>query len=243
METRKKANLIRQDIIRLIRRAGTGHTAHNLGAADIFTTLYFKILNHNPRQPNWQERDRVFASAHYAPAWRTTLAHAGYFARKNLFQGSQRTLPGTLSMAVGSALAAQIDGKKHHTYCVISDHDLHNGDSWEAMLIAGKYQPAITLIIDRSNLQADGYAETILPLEPLRQKLESFNWKVIEVDGHNSQHIEEALAEAKTRQPAAIIAHTIAGKGISFIENSPEWHEKAPSEEEEKTALAELQKQ
>lgn len=245
MDIKKKATAIRQDVIRMIRRAGKGHTSANLGTADIFATLYFSVLKHNPRQPDWQERDRVIAASQYAPVWRTTMAHAGYFAKKDLFQGSQHTMAGSLSIAVGSALAAQIDGRQHHTYCILSDHDLHKGDFWEALLLAGKHKLAnLTLIIDRSNILADGYAENIMPLEPLRTKLEAFNWNVIEVDGHSHQHFKEAIDEAKTAEkPTIILAHTIPGKGVGFIENKPEWYEKTPNAEEENTALTELQKQ
>lgn len=245
MDLPRKAAAIRQDVIRMIRRAGKGHTAPNLGTADIFATLYFNALKHNPRQPEWQERDRVFAAGQYAPVWRTTLAHSGYFAKKDLFQGIQKALAGNLGIAVGSALAANIDGSKHHTYCILSDHDLHTGETWEAFLMAGKHKLSnLTLIIDRSNMQSDGYAENAMPLEPLRGKLESFNWNVIEVDGHNHPHIKEAIAEAKTStKPTIILAHTIPGKGVSFIENKPEWYEKTPNEEEENAAITELQKQ
>jgi len=234
------AKNIRKDVIRSIARAGKGHTAGNLSSADIFTTLYFGILKHNPRKPDWEERDRVFASEHLNPAWNTTLAHAGYFSKRELFL-PQKEKQGGLSIAVGSALAAKIDNKKHQTYCILSDHEL-NGENWEAIMLAGKHKLSnMTLIIDRNNIQAEGYTEELMPLEPLRAKYEAFNWNAIEVDGHNHQHIFEALNEAKNSlKPTVIIAHTIAGKGISFIENKYEWHAKAPTNEEEQTALNEL---
>jgi transketolase len=245
MDIQKRAAAIRQDIIKMIHRSGKGCTSASLGTADIFTALYFGAAKHNPRQENWNERDRIFAAKQYAPVWRTTLAHSGYFAKKDLFQGRQRIIEGNLGMATGSAIASQIDGKKHQTYCIISDHDLHHGENWEALLVAGKHKLAnLTLIIDRSNMQSDGYSENVMPLEPLRQKLESFGWNVIEVDGHNHKHIKEAAEEAKNSlKPTAVIAHTIPGKGVSFIENNHEWYEKAPNAEEEKAALTELQKQ
>src|SRR5574342_199296 len=152
VDFRIKANSVRQDIIKMLRRSGKGHTAPNLGTADIFSALYFGTLKHKPRQADWQERDRVFAAKQYAPVWRTTLAHSGYFAKKDLFQGDQHALAGNLGIAAGSALASQMDGKKHHTYCIISDHDLHHGENWEALLIAGKHKLAnLTLIIDRKS--------------------------------------------------------------------------------------------
>jgi len=231
------AKNIRKDVIRSIARAGKGHTASNLSTADIFTALYFGTLKHNPRAPGYG--DRVFASKHLSPAWQATKSQAGYFSAKELFK-EQKELNTGLSTAVGSALAARMDGKQHHTYCIISDHELSKGENWEAIMLAGKYKlNNFTLIIDRSNIQADGYTEEIMPLEPLRAKYEAFNWNVTEVDGHNHAHISEALKEESTK-PKAVIAHTIPGKGISFIENKYEWHEKAPTKDEEEKALKEL---
>jgi len=243
MDLKKRATAIRKDVIRTITRAGKGHTAANLGIADIFTALYFGALKHNPRKPTWEERDRVFAASHYSPVWQTTLAHSGYFSVKYLFQGKKEIENHGVSAALGSALAAQMDNKKHQTYCIFSDQELNKGETWEVLMLAGKHRlNNFTLIIDRSNIQQDGYMEDVMPLEPLRAKLEAFNWNVIEVDGHNYEHLVSALKEPKSK-PTIILAHTIPGKGVRFIENKYEWYAKAPTKEEENAALTELQRQ
>lgn len=246
-ELKLKANAIRQDIVRMLSQEDSGHTAACLGMADVFTALYFGTLKHMPRKPNWEERDRVFVSSHLNPAWHAALAHSGYFAKKNLLSVIKPEVEigrsQALSMAIGSALAARIDGKNHNTYCVISDREHNDGQIWEAIMLAGKYKiNSLITIIDRSNIQADGYTEDIMPLEPLRAKYETFNWNVIEVDGHNTEHLIEAIKEAKTIQtkPTAIIAHAIPGKGVRFVENRQEWHGKAPTKEQERIALTEL---
>ncbi len=239
------AKNIRKDSIKILAQKKSGNTAGNLSSADIFTALYFTAIKH-PRQG---QHDRVFVSAHLEATWHATLAHAGHFSKKELLQPSRElpkaTQPGHgLSIALGSALAAAMDLKTHHTYCIMSDAEHHHGQVWESLMHAGKHKLSnLTLIIDRNNTQADGYIEDIAPLEPLRAKYEAFNWQVIEVDGHNLQHITEALAEAKTMttKPTAIIAHTTPGKGVSFIENNYEWHAKTPTKEEEQEALTELQ--
>src|SRR5574341_615032 len=240
MDLKKTATAIRKDVIRMIARAGKGHTALNLGSADIFTALYFEALKHDPRNPKWG--DRVFSGSQYSPVWQTTLAHSGYFSVKYLFQEQKENEHQGLSTALGSALAAQMDNKKHHTYCILSDHELNKGETWEVLMLAGKHKlNNFTLIIDRSNIQQDGYLEEIMPVEPLRAKLEAFNWNVIEVDGHNYEHLTSALNEARnSSRPTIIIAHTIPGKGVSFIENKYEWYAKAPTKEEEKAAITEL---
>ncbi|MBI4146883.1 transketolase [Candidatus Woesearchaeota archaeon] len=249
------ANHIRQDIIRMLTRAESGDTASSLAVVDILVALYFGILKHDPRKPDWKERDRLFVSnGQVAPALYATLAHAGYFAKKDLLtlrqfesrlQGQPSTLvPGVefnqanLSIAIGSALAAKMDGKTHHTYCLLADYEHQQGNLWEAILFTGSHRLKLTTIIDRSGIQADGHTEDILPLESLRKKYEAFNWNVIETDGHNIPHIIEAIEEAKNNKTTAIICHTTPGKGVSFIENKV-WH-KAPTKAQEKIALAEL---
>ncbi len=214
IDLQKKAEKIRKDIIKL------APTPDNLGAVEILTALIGSI-KHNPRKPDWQERDRVFVTNKIWLAWRTTLAHTGYFAKKQLLQNEEQEIHGELNIAVGSALAARMDGKPHRTYCVLADEDHNKGTTWEAILIAGaKKLNNITAIIDRNNIQTNGYTENILPLEPLRAKYEAFNWNVIEVDGHDVQHIIEAIQEAKTTvKPTAIIAHTTPGKGMKELEN------------------------
>ncbi|VVB81505.1 1-deoxy-D-xylulose-5-phosphate synthase [uncultured archaeon] len=221
------ARNIRKDVIRTIEIKG-GHPAVNLSSADILTALYFKILKHNPRQPKWEERDRIFVTSKLTPVWQTTLAHAGYYAKKNLLENADLPKGTThaLSTAIGSALASE---GKHHTYCITTDSEI----DWQAIMLAGKLN--LTLVIDRNNLSKEGFMD----IEPLRQKLEAFNWHIIEVDGHKIEHIIEALQEAKDG-PTAIICHTIPGKGVNFMEHNPEWHDKKPTKEEAEKALNEI---
>ncbi len=241
---RLTANAIRQDIIKALAKAESGYTADSLGIVDILTALYFDALKHNPRYPKWENRDRVFTSNKHHLALHATLAHSGYFAKKTMLEnrGVEAKEAG-LSTAIGCALAAKMDNESYRTYCIMSDEDHNHGHTWEAILFAAKHKLSnLTVIVDRNNIQPEGYTEEILPLEPLRAKYEAFNWHVIEIDGHNIQHAIEAINEAKTMQkPTAIIAHTIPGKGISFIENKHEWQSKTPTEEQAQIALEELE--
>lgn len=259
------AEQIRETIIEMLVAAGSGHTAGPLGMADIFTALYFKVLNHQPQNPFWDERDRLFLSnGHIVPVRYAAMAHAGYFPveecltlRKfgSRLQGhpEREKLPGVestsgplgsgLSQASGYAFAARMDGKKFHVYCAMSDGEHNEGNVWEAMLFAGKYRLSnMTAIIDRNNIQIDGNTEDIMPLEPLHDKYEAFNWHVIEVDGHNIPQFIAACDEAKAiyERPTVIIAHTIPGKGIKEIEKDFRWHGKPPSKAEAATFLNEL---
>ena len=228
-----KAKHIRQDIIRIISKRG-GHAASNLSAADIFTTLYFTTLKFHPQKT---PQERIIVSQQLQPAWHAAMAHSGYFSKKELL--TNKELPSgapkghALGIAIGRALASN-----QHTYCIVSDSEVQDGRFWEEAIIAGKKKLGnLALIMDRNNLDANGFME----IEPVRAKFEAFNWQVIEVDGHNIPHIIEALHESKNAlKPTAILAHTIPGKGISFIENNPEWHEKTPTKEEEQKAITEL---
>ena len=231
MSLSKKAQHIRQDIIRIIAKKG-GQTASNLSAADIFTTLYFTTLKFHPQK---EPQRRIVVSKNLQPAWHAAMAHSGYCSKRDLFRTE---LPAgapqgnALGIAIGRALASN-----RHTYCIINDAELQDGRIWELAARAGTQKiNNITLIIDRNNLHAEGF----MNIEPVRAKLEAFNWNVIEVDGHNIEHIGQVLQESNTHKPTAIIAHTIPGKGVSFIENSPEWHEKTPTKEEEQKAITEL---
>lgn len=260
-----KANAIRQTIIEMLLAAGSGHTAGPLGMTDIFTALYFHVLTHDPKNPAWEERDRLFLSnGHIVPVRYATMAHAGYFPieecltlRKfgSRLQGhpEREKLPGVestsgplgsgLSQASGYAYAARMDGKKYRIYCAMSDGEHQEGNIWEAMMFAGKNRLSnITAIIDRNNIQIDGMTENIMPLEPLREKYESFNWHVLEVDGHNIPQFIAACEEAKAiyEKPTVIIAHTIPGKGVKEIEFDYKWHGKPPSKEEAAKFLNEL---
>lgn len=263
----EKANLIRQDIIRALVEAGSGHSAGPLGMADVFTALYFHILHHDPKNPDWPGRDRVVLSnGHICPVLYATLARAGYFPLEELktlrklntrLQGHPHrgSLPGIettsgplgsgLSQAIGMALAARLDGAKHRVYCLTSDGEIEEGNYWEAAMFAGKQAQKLnnlTVIVDRNNIQIDGFTEDIMPLEPLREKFEAFRWHVIEINGHDFAQIISAVAEAKAiyEKPTAIIAHTIPGRGVSFMEGRFEWHGKPPKPEEADSALKEL---
>jgi len=259
------ANQIRETLIETLLEAKSGHSAGPLGMADIFTAFYFNILNHDPRKPNWEGRDRlVLSNGHICPIRYVTMAYAGYFPKKELLtlrklntrlQGHphRTSLPGVettsgplgsgLGQAVGMALAAKMDKKKHRVYCFTSDGEHDAGNTWESLMFAGKNKlNNLTVVVDRNNIQIDGNTENIMPLEPLRDKYESFGWHVLEIDGHNFTAIIDAVNEAKAiyEKPTAIIAHTIPGKGVSFMERDYLWHGKPPSKEEAAEALREL---
>ena len=260
-----QANDIRQSIIDMLEDAGSGHTAGPLDMADIFTAFYFHILRHDPKRPDWDERDRLFLSnGHIVPVRYATMAHAGYFPLKELstlrkfgsrLQGhpEREKLPGLestsgplgsgLSQAAGYALAARMDGKKFRTYCFLSDGELDAGNSWEAAMFAGANKLSnLTAVIDRNNIQINGMTEDIMPLEPLADKWRAFGWHVLEIDGHNMEAIVDAVEQAKAivEKPTVIIARTIAGKGISEIEYDYKWHGTPPNKEQEQKWLKEL---
>jgi len=264
-ELEKKANEIRQDIIKMLLEAGSGHSAGPLGMADVFTALYFEILKHDPQNPEWEERDRLFLSnGHICPVRYATMAHAGYFPIEELLtlrklgsrlQGhpERERLPGVettsgplgsgLAQASGYAYASKMDSQKFIIYCVCSDGEHDEGNHWEAVAFAGKYNLSnLMVFVDRNNIQIDGYTEDVMPLEPLKAKYEAFNWSVIEVDGHNIEAIIDAanMAKAIHENPTVIICRTIPGKGVEFMENLPEWHGKPPNLGETIEALAEL---
>lgn len=261
-----KANEIRQDIITALVEAKSGHSAGPLGMADVFTALYFHVLNIDPKKPDWPDRDRVVLSnAHICPVLYATLAQRGFCSREEFltslrkmghpYQGHSNSHFGIgietcggplgqgLSQAVGMALSARMDQARWHTYCLMSDGELDEGQSWEAVMMAGKEKLRnLTTIVDRNNIQIDGFTEDIMPLEPLADKWRAFNWHVIEIDGHNIEQIIDAVQQAKAvyEKPTVILAHTIPGKGVSFMENHFEWHGKPPNSEEAKQALQEL---
>jgi len=261
----QKANAVRRSIIEMLVTAGSGHTAGPLGMADIFTALYFHSLRHNPKDPLWEDRDRlVLSNGHICPVLYATMAHAGYFSLDKLgtlrqfgspLQGHphREWLPGIetssgplgsgLSQAVGMAIADRIDrgsASGRYVYALLSDGELDCGNTWEAAMLAGK-EKLHNLIgfIDRNNIQIDGFTEDIMPLEPLRAKWEAWNWHVLEVNGHDFEEIIGAINQAKAifEKPTMILAHTIPGKGVPAFEKKFEWHGKPPTKEEGEMAL------
>lgn len=261
----EKAVEIRELIIKTLLEAGSGHSAGPLGMADIFCAFYFHILNHDPKNPNLPDRDRlVLSNGHICPVQYVTMALAGYFPVRELktlrkinsrLQGHphRTALPGLettsgplgegISQAIGMALAAKMDKKEYRVYCLTSDGEHQEGNTWEALMFAGKNKLSnLTVVIDRNNIQIDGFTENIMPLEPLKEKYDAFNFEVIDVDGHNIREFVDAVGKAQTihEKPTVIIAHTIPGKGVSFMENDYKWHGSPPNEEEAKKALNEL---
>ncbi len=264
-ELELKANDIRKSIIEMLVEAGSGHTAGPLGMADIFTAMYFHILNHDPKNPDWPDRDRlVLSNGHIVPVRYASMAHAGYFALDELktlrkfgsrLQGhpEREKLPGLettsgplgsgLGQAAGIAYGLRMDSKKSRVYCLMSDGEQECGNIWESAMFAGKNRLAnLTGIIDRNNIQIDGLVEDIMPLEPLKAKYEAFNWHVLEINGHNFEEIVNAVETAKaiTEKPTMIIADTIPGKGIPEIEYDFRWHGTPPNKEQAKQFLDEL---
>lgn len=262
-----KANDIREDIIKMLEAAGSGHSAGPLGLADIFAALYFEVLKHDPKKPDWDARDIfLLSNGHCVPVQYATMAHAGYFDRKELLtlrqfgsrlQGHpERTkLPGLentsgplgsgLSQACGISLAMRMDEQqyKRWVYVVMGDGEQNEGNVWEAAMLAGKYRLGnIIAFTDRNNIQIDGPTEEVMPLEDLRAKWQAFGWHVLEINGNNIEAVIDACEEAKAieNKPVMIIAHTVPGKGVDFMEYDFTWHGKPPDHEQAKKALHEL---
>jgi transketolase len=263
-----KANEIRQDIIKMLAEAGSGHTAGALGMTDIFTLLYFHILKQNPKDPFWPDRDiLVLSNGHICPVLYAILAHAGYFEKSELLtlrkfgsrlQGhphreylkfletSSGPLGSGFSQSVGMALADRIDKKENERkiFCILSDGELDEGNTWEGLMLAGnKKLDNLIIIIDKNDIQLSGNTKDIMPLEPLVEKFKSFNLNVLEVSGHDFKKLNEIVEEAKEfkNKPTVIIAHTVPGKGVKAWENDYKWHGKAPSKIEAEMALKELE--
>lgn len=265
-EMEKMANQIRQDVIQALLAAGSGHSAGPLGMADVFTALYFGgVLNVDPQNPAWPDRDRlVLSNGHICPVLYATMARAGFFPLEELqtlrklgtrLQGHphRTALPALettsgplgsgLSQACGIALAAKLDKKKYQVYCLMSDGEHDAGNTWEGVMFAGKHKlDNLTAILDRNNIQIDGHTEDVMPLEPLADKYKAFNWAVIEIDGNNIEEVIDAANRAKAiyEKPVMIIAHTIPGKGVDFMEFDFEWHGKPPNKEQAEEALRQL---
>lgn len=267
IQIQEKTNTVRQELIKMLEHAGSGHSAGPLGLAEIMTTLYFNILNIDPSNPEWQERDLFFLSnGHTVPVQYVVMSLAGYFDKSELMtlrkfgtrlQGhpERERLPGIestsgplgsgLSQAAGYAYSLQyLDKiKSRFVYVMMGDGELDEGNIWEAAMFAGKYKLSQLIgFIDRNNIQIDGNTENVMPLENLRDKWESFGWHVLEIDGHNVESIIDAtsMARAITNRPTVIIAHTIPGKGVDFMEYDYKWHGVPPNSEQAKQALEKL---
>lgn len=252
-----KAQEIRQTILSMLVAAGSGHTAGPLGMADIFAALYFHVLTHDPKNPEWPERDRlVLSNGHITPVRYAAMAHAGYFPLEECLtlrkfgtrlQGhpEREKLPGLettsgplgsgLSQASGMAYALRMNESKSRVFCLMSDGEQQEGNTWEAVMFAAKYRLSnLTAVMDRNNIQIDGLTEDVMPLDSLKEKYEAFNWHVIEVDGHNIEAFVDAVDQARAifEKPTLILAHTIPGKGVKEIEYDYRWHGKPPTKEE-----------
>jgi transketolase len=257
---------MRVDIIRMIEAAGSGHPGGSLSIIDILAVLYKKFLRHDAKRPDMPERDRLILSkGHACPALYTVMAYEGYFPKAELLtlrklgsplQGhpDRMRLPGIefstgslgqgLSVAIGMALAAKLDKKDYRTYCILGDGELQEGQCWEAFMSAPKFKlDNLTVIIDHNNGQIDGPVNEVMDIEPLADKFKAFQWEVLKIDGHDFAQIEKALAQAqKAKGPLVIIAKTIKGKGVSFMENNIGWHGVAPKKDEADKAVAELRR-
>lgn len=264
-ELKRIAVEIRCDIIEMTCEAGAGHPGGSLSAADIVTALYFRIMRIDPQRPDWPDRDRfILSKGHACPVWYAALAERGYFDKSHLrtlrkidsiLQGhpDMRKTPGIdmtagslghgLSVGVGMALAGRLLQKDYHVWVIVGDGEVQEGSIWEAAMAAAKWKlDNLTAILDRNHLQNDDCVDTEMPVEPLADKWRSFGWEVVEIDGHDMEQIVRTLEWAREfrGRPVMIIAHTIKGKGVSFMENQVVWHGKAPCREEAEQALREL---
>ena len=261
----EKAKQLRRLIIRMLANAGSGHPGGSLSAVDLITCLYFKVMRYNPEDPSWPDRDRFHLSkGHCCPALYAALAEAGYFPLERLWtlrklgsmlQGhSDRRTPGVeaasgslgqgLSVALGMGLAGRLDNRSYRVYCLMGDGETQEGNVWEAAMACAHYNcDNLCALLDYNGFQIDGCIKEIMNLEPVAEKWRSFGWHAVEIDGHNIKEILNALEEAKTvrGKPTIIIARTIKGKGVSFMENVLDFHGRAPTKEEAQIALRELE--
>ena len=259
-----QANQLRQDILKMIYKAGKGHPGGAFSATEIVTALYFSVMKIEPAKPKWPERDRfILSKGHACPVWYAALARRGFFEVSHLdtlrqthsiLQGhpvmtktpgvdiNTGSLGNGLSLGLGMALASRNNGFKYNVYVILGDGEIQEGMVWEAAMAAGHFRPAnLFAVVDYNGLQNDGFVKDILGLEPLVDKWRAFGWNVKEIDGHNMNEILNGFAwMQKVGGPAVIIAHTVKGKGVSFMENIVEWHGKTPTKEEFELAMEEL---
>lgn len=266
-ELKKTANQLRIDVVRMLAEAGSGHPGGSLSSAEIVTALYFDVMKHNPKNPGWSERDYfILSKGHCAPVQYAAMARSGYFPVEELMtlrklnsrlQGhpSRKDLPGIetstgslgqgLSVAVGICLGLKLDKMRNRVYCLMGDGEQDEGQVWEAAMAAAHFKlDNLCGIVDVNGLQIDGFTKEVMNIEPLAKKYESFCWHVLEIDGHDIEEVLTAFEKAKTakNRPTVIIAHTIKGRGVSFMENQVGWHGKAPTKEDFALAVAELEK-
>jgi transketolase len=267
-ELKVMAGTIRQDIIKMVTLAGSGHPGGSLSATDILTALYFRLMRIDPDHPDWPDRDRfILSKGHACPVWYAALAERGYFDKSHLgtlrklnsiLQGhaDMQKTPGVdmtvgslgqgLSAGLGMALSGKLRSRDYHVWVVIGDGELQEGSIWEAAMAGAKWKlDNLTAVLDYNRIQNDDFVDAIMPVDPVADKWRAFNWNVLEIDGHDMEEIVSGLETAKTikGKPSIIIAHTVKGKGVSFMENVPAWHGKAPSEEEAQVALGEIDQQ
>lgn len=267
LNLKKTANQLRQDVVRMTCAAGSGHPGGSLSSADIVTALYFQVMNHRPSEPKWPDRDRfILSKGHCAPILYAALAHSGYFPDSDLLnlrkidchlQGhpdmnktvgveiTSGSLGQGLSISIGMALAMRLDKLPGQVFTLMGDGESQEGEVWEGVMAAAHYRlDNLTAIVDANGLQIDGFTKDIMNVEPLPAKYAAFGWTARAIDGHDMEQIIEALEWSKSIPgPVAIIARTVKGKGVSFMENQAGWHGKAPSVEQQEQAIAELQAQ
>lgn len=264
-DLKKIAKIVRKDIIEMVYKAQAGHPGGSLSATDIVTALYFRIMRIDPEYPDWPDRDRfILSKGHACPVWYAALAERGYYDKSHL--GTLRQLnsilqghadmiktPGVdmtvgslgqgFSAGLGMALSGKMRNKDYHVYVVVGDGESQEGSIWEAAMAAPKWKlDNLTVIVDKNGLQNDTFVEDVMPVDPLPDKWKAFNWNVMEIDGHDMAQVVEALETAKTIKgiPTVIIAQTVKGKGVSFMENVAAWHGMAPNEEQAAQALSEI---
>jgi transketolase len=267
VELKRLANRMRIEIVKMIGAAGSGHPGGSLSEVELLTALYFRVMKHDAKNPKWADRDRfILSKGHGCPALYVAMAEAGYIDKKLLptlrklgsplqghpdkrmlpvLEASTGSLGQGLSIGIGMALAARLDKQDFHTFVMVGDGELQEGQNWEAAMFAGFHKLAnLTLIVDGNRQQLDGWTDQILSLSPLAHKFTSFGWEAIEIDGHDLEMCISTLASArsgKSGKPTAIVAHTVKGKGVSFMENNVEWHGVAPKPDQVAAAVKELE--
>jgi transketolase len=266
-DLKRIAQRMRVNIIKMIGAAGSGHPGGSLSEVEVLTTLYFRVMRHDPNNPNWPNRDRfILSKGHGCPALYAVYAEAGYIdpallntLRKlgsplqghpdkrmlPVLEASTGSLGQGLSIGIGAALAAKLDQQDYHTFVMVGDGEIEEGQNWEAAMFAGFHKLAnLTCIVDNNRQQLDGFVKDILDPAPVAEKFRAFGWQALEVDGHDFAQVIPALEIARAGRegkPTAVVAHTIKGKGVSFMENNPEWHGIAPKPEQVSAALKELE--